>query len=148
MANLFHLTKKALVERIEREGLLPGQESRFDGSKLEPNKACVYMSDRPKMCQTRCGFGSEVFIPDDYVVLVIESNYLDYSLFRPDEDYLARQLSMSIAEARAFMDDHADLWEESLECDNSVAYRGEVPPEAIWEVLHFVKEGEKAQEAS
>ena len=75
MADLFHITEASLVERIQQQGLLPGQPSRFDGGKVEPHKACVYLSDNRKLCQLRAGLGSDDMQYGDYAVLVIDGEH-------------------------------------------------------------------------
>jgi hypothetical protein len=142
--NLFHITDADLVERIKQQGLLPGQQSRFDGSKVEPHKACVYLSDSSKTCALRAGLGSDDIQYGDYAVLVIDGDRLDPDLFRPDEDYLRKVLKLTPAQARESVDVYADLRRDSLSKFHSVAYKGEIPPEAIWQVMPIVKSRTKS----
>ena len=144
MADLFHITEASLVERIQQQGLLPGQPSRFDGTVVESHRACVYLTSRPKWCQLRAGLFSEDTTEGEHVILVVDDGYLEHSLFRPDEDFLRDRFKLPPAQARESVDEHADLWAESLSKFHSVAYRGEVPPEAIWQGLPFKKPRKKS----
>ena len=139
MSDLFHITETRLVKSIRRKGLLPGRPSRFDGGIVEPHKAYVYLSDDYRWASWRAGLGSDDLDLGDYSILVIdgECSFIDADLFRPDEDYLRDKLKLTPAQAREAVEANANLWADSLSKWHSVAYKGSIDPEAIYDVVRY-----------
>ena len=139
MSDLFHITETRLVKSIRSKGLLPGLPSRFDGYEVEPDKSCVYLSNKWGSCPYLAGLGSDDLytVQGFYSIICIDTRLLDDDLFRPDEDYLRDALNLTGSKARLAVEANAELWADSLTKHHSVAYKGVVPGGAIVEAVEM-----------
>ena len=123
---LYHVTYRWRIPSILLHGLVPGRKSRFDETPWEPNWECIYLTSDWRSCAWRVNSKTER-------VVVIDTEQLDLSLFRPDEDYLYKSCGIHLWKARETktLDKHADKWKASLDTHRTVAYKGTIPVSAI-----------------
>jgi hypothetical protein len=141
---LYHGTDAKTAARILSDGLLPRHRTGKSvwTHTVESNDTCVYLTE----CYPGY-YAWETCAADGkcWGIVEVDLNRLDVALLRPDEDFLemrSRAVSDTdvigrTAEFAGRLDEHAALWESSLERLGSCAYRGAVAVDAISAVAVF-----------
>jgi hypothetical protein len=144
---LYHVTHSGDARRILVEGLKPrrltgrdnyekqGLSSHPDHVYMTEANVCFYLSRMGRTAQT------------SLTVLAVDTSQLDEALLYPDEDYAALCANHiangnwhddsdtyreEITAARDSIENHKHLWGASLRGYGNVAYRGIIPPSALW----------------
>jgi hypothetical protein len=127
---LYHGTRKSNVEEIKKHGLKPDM--------TKSSLPAVFLTDSKFIADN---YRFMHIAGEDWTVLEIDMNKLDWSKLGPDNFELADALADDANEERTWDE---CTWEESLEICNQVAYHGVIPPDAIMgEVLNeFFKRNE------
>lgn len=127
---LFHGTKATLRGKIERDGIQPrGSRMSNWGGSLASHPKLVYLTDQYPAYYARYVCASR----EDGLIAVVESDLLDESLLRADEDALtvkgeAQKNTRKLRRDASYYDLR---WKESLARLGCCAYAGRVPPGAI-----------------